>query len=148
MKEIHCIFCKIIAGAIPAAKLFEDDLVTAFLDIAPLNPGHCLVIPKAHFHSITEVPEATAGRMTAVAAKLGAALMRVVEADGFNLILANGAAAGQVVNHVHLHVVPRLPSDGIQLPARSLPYKDAAARDALAEAVRNRLAVGAKNGLA
>lgn len=142
MSESACIFCKIVAGAIPASKLYEDDLVVAFLDIAPLNPGHSLIIPKEHAFNIGGVPEATAGRMLAVAARLGGALMRAVDADGFNLILANGAVAGQVIPHAHLHVVPRFPADGLQMPARSLPYADAAARDALAARIREKLTPG------
>ncbi|MFA4945309.1 MAG: HIT family protein [Lentisphaeria bacterium] len=135
-----CLFCKIAAGDIPATKLYEDDLVVAFLDIAPLNPGHALVIPKSHHFAASDLPEATAGRLLGVAGRLGAALMRVVDADGFNLLLANGAAAGQVIPHAHLHVIPRFPADGIQLPSRTRPYADAAARDELAAKIRERLA--------
>ena len=93
-------------------RLFEDDLVVSFLDIAPINPGHALVIPREHHSSITTVPEAVHGRMLQVASKLGVAMQRELEADGFNLHLANGTCAGQVVHHTHLHVIPRYPTDG------------------------------------
>ena len=135
----ECIFCRIIAGTIPAVKLYEDELVLVFLDIAPVNPGHALVIPKAHFFSVTELPPELAGRLLAVAARIGGALLRAVDADGFNLLLSNGTVAGQVVGHTHLHVIPRFPADGVVLPARQVAYADAAAKEAIAVAVRKRL---------
>jgi len=107
-----CIFCSIVAGDIPCAKLYEDDLVFAFLDIAPINPGHALVIPKTHAGGAAAVPEETAGRMFHVASRLGVAMKRALEMDGFNLHLADGKCAGQVVGHAHLHVVPRKFDDG------------------------------------
>jgi histidine triad (HIT) family protein len=134
-----CIFCKLVAGVSPCDQLYEDDLVLAFLDIAPINPGHTLVIPKDHHHSITTVPEAVLGRMMSVANRLGPALVRVTEGDGFNYHLANGDAAGQTVNHAHLHVIPRFGTDGFAWGWRSLPFADSAARETLICGVRKRL---------
>ena len=124
-----CIFCRIAAGAIPAVKIYEDDLVFAFLDIGPINFGHALVIPKEHHESIGTVPEATAGRMMKVGARIGVALKRGLGYDGFNLHLANGTAAGQVVMHAHLHVVPRGVEDGFRWNWRQLQYADGQARE-------------------
>lgn len=103
----NCIFCKIAAGEIPAVKIYEDELVLAFLDIGPINFGHTLVIPKEHHESSSTIPEATAGRMFHIGSRIGIALRRELDYDAFNLHLADGTAAGQVVPHAHLHVVPR-----------------------------------------
>ena len=118
----NCVFCKIVAGELPADIVYGDDLVIAFLDIAPVNRGHTLVVPREHFFGITATHPEYRSRMMEVAARIGAALLRAVDADGFNLILSNGACAGQVVQHVHMHVIPRFPDDGIALPARSVSY--------------------------
>lgn len=117
-----CVFCKIIAGEIPSAKIYEDELVYAFLDINPINFGHTLVIPKEHHPSISTVPEATAGRMMLVGSRIGIALKRALDFDAYNLHLADGSAAGQVVNHAHLHVVPRGVNDGFHWNWRMLKY--------------------------
>ena len=134
-----CIFCKIIAGEIPAVKLYEDDLVLAFLDIAPINFGHTLVIPKEHHESCATIPENVKGRMFQVGSRLGVAMKRELEADAFNLHLADGTAAGQVVMHAHLHVVPRDAEDGFHWNWRQLAYPDATARQELADRLKKRL---------
>ncbi|MDD3118317.1 MAG: HIT domain-containing protein [Victivallales bacterium] len=128
----NCIFCKIVAGEIPAAKIYEDELVFAFMDIGPINFGHMLVVPKEHHVSSTTIPEATAGRMFHVGARLGVACKRALDYDGFNLHLADGTCAGQVVMHAHLHVVPRGAEDGFHWNWRQLEYASAADRDATA----------------
>ena len=87
-----CIFCKIIAGDIPSVKIYEDELVYAFMDIAPINLGHILVIPKEHHESASSIPEATAGRMMKVGSRLGIALKRALDYDAYNLHLADGNA--------------------------------------------------------
>ena len=92
----NCIFCKIIAGEIPSVKLYEDELVYAFLDISPINFGHTLVIPKEHHTSVATVPETIAGRMFRVGSRLGVAMRRGLDCDGFNLHLSDGTVAGQV----------------------------------------------------
>jgi len=135
----NCAFCRIVAGETPAATLYEDEFVLAFLDIAPLNPGHALVIPKAHHVSSTTLPPDCAARLFQVAARLGAAVMRAVDADGFNLLLANGACAGQAVPHVHVHVVPRHVDDGLVLPARQRDCADEAEKREIVEKVKARM---------
>ncbi len=137
----ECIFCKIVAGAIPAAKVYEDELVAAFLDIGPINPGHVLVIPKEHHEGSATIPEATAGRMFRVGSRIGVALKRACDYDGFKLHLADGAAAGQVVGHAHLHVVPRGVGDGFHWNWRQLPYADDDARREMLEAIQSKLMV-------
>ena len=120
----NCIFCRIVKGEIPAARIYEDELVFAFLDIAPINFGHVLVIPKEHHESSSTIPEATAGRMFRIGSRIGIALKRKLDYDAFNLHLADGAAAGQVVMHAHLHVVPRGVEDGFHWNWRQLNYPD------------------------
>lgn len=119
-----CIFCRIIKGEIPAAKIYEDELVFAFMDIAPINFGHVLVIPKEHHESSSTIPEDVAGRMFRIASRIGIALKRKFDYDAFNLHLADGTAAGQVVMHAHLHVVPRGVEDDFHWNWRQLKYAD------------------------
>ncbi|MBN2642898.1 MAG: HIT family protein [Victivallales bacterium] len=119
-----CIFCKIVAGEIPSTKVYEDELVLAFMDIAPINHGHVLVIPKEHHTGSSSIPEDVAGRMFHVAARLGVAAKRELDYDGFNLHFADGASAGQVVMHAHLHMVPRGVEDGFHWNWRQLGYAD------------------------
>ena len=128
-----CIFCKIINGEIPSAKVYEDELVYAFLDIAPINLGHVLVIPKEHHQSASTIPEHIAGRMMRIGSRIGIALKRRDEYDAYNLHLADGAAAGQVVMHAPLHVVPRGVEDGFRWNWRQLSYPDGAAKALAAE---------------
>ena len=129
----ECIFCKIINGEIPAAKVYEDDLVVAFMDIAPINFGHVLVIPKEHHESSSTIPENVAGRMFKVASRIGVALKRKLDYDAFNLHLADGTAAGQVVMHAHLHVVPRGVEDGFRWNWRQLKYPENKMQEIAAE---------------
>ncbi len=117
-----CVFCKIVQGQIPCDKVYEDDLVLAFLDIAPITLGHTLIVPKEHHTSITTLPAAGCARIMEVAPRLGSALMRATEAGGFNLLLANGTVAGQVVPHTHLHVVPRHVDDDVVMPTGRAAY--------------------------
>ena len=119
-----CIFCKIIAGEIPSAKIYEDELVYAFLDISPINFGHTLVIPKEHHQSAATIPEETAGRMFRIASRIGILLKRLDEFDAYNLHLADGSAAGQVVMHAHLQVIPRGAEDGFRWNWRQLKYPE------------------------
>lgn len=125
----NCIFCKIIAGEIPATKIYEDDLVLAFMDIAPINHGHVLVIPKEHHTSVATIPENTAGRIFLVGSRIGVAMRRGLDADGFNLHLSDGTVAGQVVMHAHLHIVPRWGTDGFHWNWRQLKYDTNEIRD-------------------
>lgn len=100
-----CIFCKIVAGEIPAKKLYEDDEVVAFWDIAPQAPVHFLVIPKKHLAApvdVTEADDQVVGKMIRVGARLAA---ENGVADGFRVIFNNGKKAGQVVFHIHMHII-------------------------------------------
>ncbi|MCP3966471.1 MAG: HIT family protein [Lentisphaerae bacterium] len=135
---MDCIFCKIVAGEIPSVKVYEDDLVYAFMDISPINKGHVLVIPKEHHHSSSTVPEEIGGRMFHIGSRIGVALKRGLDFEGFNLHLADGTCAGQVVNHAHLHVVPRGVEDGFHWNWRQLEYAAGESAET-AEKIKNKL---------
>ncbi|MCQ2378651.1 MAG: HIT domain-containing protein [Victivallaceae bacterium] len=119
-----CIFCKIAAGETPPANIYEDPLPYAPPDLGPINFGHTLVIPKEHHESASTIPESTAGRMFRVGSRIGIALKRQDLYDAFNLHLADGTAAGQVVMHAHLHVIPRGVEDTFRWNWRQLKYAD------------------------
>lgn len=109
-----CIFCKIIKGELPATKLYEDDKALAFLDISPVNIGHALVIPKEHFENILETPEDVIAHMMKVVKKVSHGI-EGLKCDGINITMNNKSAAGQVVFHSHIHVIPRYVGDGFGL---------------------------------
>ncbi len=110
-----CIFCKIIAEEIPCFKIYENDKVLAFLDIMPVNKGHVLVIPKEHKETISDLSEDIFKEMMAITQKIAKAIIKGVNADGFNININNKEAAGQVIMHAHLHIVPRSKGDGLKL---------------------------------
>lgn len=106
-----CVFCMIAAGKIPSVKVYEDDRVLAFMDISPVTKGHTLVIPREHYDPVTKVPLTLLHDVIAVVQKVAKAQVDGLKADGINITQANGAIAGQVIPHVHFHVIPRLKSD-------------------------------------
>ena len=107
-----CVFCKIRDGQIPSITIYEDDTTLAFMDINPLNPGHCLVIPRAHAATLFEAEPADLQAAITAAQKVARALREVLAPDGLNMLQANGAAAFQSVPHFHLHLIPRWSNDG------------------------------------
>ena len=110
-----CIFCRIAAGEVPAVQVMETPVVLAFLDIAPVNYGHTLVIPKAHYENLIELPDALWTAVGQVCRRVAQALMATLSAQGFNIGMNNFEAAGQEVFHAHLHVIPRYDTDGLKL---------------------------------
>jgi histidine triad (HIT) family protein len=112
---MDCIFCKIINGEISSYKVFEDDLVFAFLDIKPLTRGHTLIIPKKHFVDILDIDNQSLARIVVVAKELASKFKLKLDAEGFNLRQSNGSIAHQDVFHFHMHLVPRYKNDGIDL---------------------------------
>jgi histidine triad (HIT) family protein len=109
-----CVFCKIVRKEIPSAGVYENETIYAFLDINPTNPGHTLIVPREHYENIYTMPDDVLGALTSAAKTLAIAVKSAVGADGINLIMNNDPAAGQLVFHAHLHVVPRLQSDGFR----------------------------------
>jgi histidine triad (HIT) family protein len=111
-----CIFCRIIAGRAEASVVHRDDLVAAFMDIRPVSPGHLLVVPKQHTPDLKGLDVAYASQMMVVGRRLALAVRHSgLRCQGVNLYLADGAAAGQTVFHVHLHVIPRFQGDGFRV---------------------------------
>lgn len=108
----NCIFCKIVAGDIPAEKVFEDTYTVAFLDVRPANKGHLLVIPKEHHANIYEISEQAWADVMKTVKVVSPALKKATEADGVNIVMNNEPAAGQVVMHAHVHIVPRFKNKG------------------------------------
>lgn len=134
----ECLFCKILAGKVPAKKVYEDDVSFAFLDISPRNPGHVLVIPRKHAETLMELSEKEAGRLFETVRKVGEMAMKGVQAQGLSIAQSNGQAAGQVVAHAHFHVIPRFMNEappGLEsiLAAKRLDEKSL---DKIADAVK------------
>jgi diadenosine tetraphosphate (Ap4A) HIT family hydrolase len=137
-----CIFCKIVGGAIPSTAVYEDDVCYAFLDINPITPGHTLVIPKQHAPSLTDLAPETAAHMMKVARRIAGALKASdIRSEGVNLHLADGAAAGQEIFHVHLHVFPRYAGDGfgLKFPPEYGEQQPQSEREAVAQKLRRQL---------
>ena len=114
-----CPFCDVIRGAGEVSMCYEDTDVVAFMDIQPVNAGHVLVVPREHFESLEDIPRAMATHVFDVAMMLAPIVKHVGDADGMNILVNSGAAAGQDVFHFHVHVIPRCPDDGFDIP---LPF--------------------------
>ena len=107
-----CLFCKIIAGEIPAHKVYEDGLFLAIMDAFPTTRGHVLILPKTHAQDLYDLPAETAAAILPLAQKLAARIKAAFEPNGLNIIQNNGAAAGQAIFHYHMHLIPRWEGDG------------------------------------
>jgi histidine triad (HIT) family protein len=137
MSVQECIFCKIIAGQIPCAKLYENDHVLAFLDIGPISEGHTLVVHKQHTDSITATPPEMLRHIADVLPLIAKAVQHAMNADGCNVLCNNGAAAGQVVEHVHFHIIPRKTNDGVFNRWPSFRYPQGRADEILKKIIQN-----------
>ena len=113
MQKSDCLFCKIVRGEIPCAKLYEDEHVFSFLDIGPLNFGHALVVPKVHCKNLFDFPLEHAQALIMALQKVGRAVMQGAGATGLNVVQNNFADAGQSVFHMHWHLIPRHAGDGV-----------------------------------
>lgn len=134
-----CIFCKIIQGTIPSTRIYEDEDILGFMDIGPVVKGHALVIPKAHHNPLMATPVPVLQKLIAVVQRVASAQMAGLRADGINVSQANGQAAGQVVPHIHFHVIPRFTADGFHgnwIPKR---YDTPAEMNDYAERIRKAL---------
>ncbi len=108
-----CVFCKIVQGTLPCVKLFETDRLLAFMDIYPAAEGHALIVLKAHAPTVPEAEDADLHAAIVAAKKLGVAVMKATHSPGFNILQSNDKVAGQVIFHVHFHVIPRKADDGL-----------------------------------
>lgn len=133
-----CIFCKMVAGEIPVVRIFEDEVVLSFLDIGPISDGHTLVIPKQHFERLHEMPPEVLGGVCGRLGRIARAVADGVGFEGYNVLCNNGRAAGQLVGHVHFHIIGRNMGDGIFDRWPSYKYADGRAEE-LAAKIRKKL---------
>ena len=115
MKNENCIFCKIAAGEIPSATIYEDDDFRVILDIEPASKGHALILPKEHYANLYELPEELASKVLIVAKKVIIRMAEIVGCDGYNVLQNNGEVAGQTVFHFHMHLIPRYKDDNVTI---------------------------------
>jgi histidine triad (HIT) family protein len=119
-----CVFCKIIRGELSSNKVYEDERTLAFLDIHPIHPGHTLVIPKnTECQTIFDISAEDWAAVSETVRKVAIAVEKAMNADGINLMMNNRVHAGQVVDHPHVHIIPRFKADGLRQWSHSL-YKD------------------------
>ena len=131
----QCIFCQIIAGKVQSRRIYEDDKVLAILDLNPANPGHTLLLTKEHYSIMPQIPDDEIAYVFVVAKSISNSMLRGIDAQGTNIIVANGIAAGQRAQHFMVHVIPRKDNDGVNfvLPQKTMEQKEI-------EAVGNKLA--------
>lgn len=134
----NCIFCKIVSGAIPCFKLYEDAKTLAFLDINPVNPGHALVVPKEHAPNLFESADSDLAAVMASVRRVSQAIEAEIKPYGLNLLQANGPGAAQSVMHFHMHIIPRRKDDNLTMNWTLRPG-DKASLGALAERLKQRL---------
>jgi len=115
-----CSFCSIASGKAPASIVYEDATVLAFMDLNPANVGHTLVVPREHWENIYEVPENVLADLFSVVKRVSAAVKKTVGAEGISVLQLNGRAAGQMVMHFHVHVIPRFREDAISKALRAM----------------------------
>jgi histidine triad (HIT) family protein len=119
--ETDCVFCKIVAGKLPCFKLLEDETTIAFMDINPLNPGHALAVAKGHWPTVDVIPPDVLADVARTAQRIAKAVFKALAPGGVNLLQANGAAAGQTVPHLHIHILPRHSGDRVALNWKPVP---------------------------
>lgn len=115
MKDENCIFCKIAAGEIPSATLYEDGDFRVILDLSPASKGHALILPKEHYRNLFDLDDALAAKVLVLAKKMTVKLKDVLGCDGYNIVQNNEEAAGQTVFHFHMHLIPRYLGDKVGL---------------------------------
>jgi histidine triad (HIT) family protein len=134
----QCIFCRLVAGEIPSATVYEDPLTIAFMDIGQVNPGHVLVATKRHAATLLDITPHEAAAVMQTAQHVARAVQQVFDPPGLTLLQANGREGEQTVFHFHMHVVPRHAQDGIAL---TWPRKEPGASVLQAHAERLRTAL-------
>lgn len=131
-----CIFCGIVEGRLPSSIVYEDDVVMAFMDIRPVNPGHLLVIPKRHFEFMSDMDEESGAHLFQITMRVQQAMrLSLSKCEGINLFLADGAVAGQEVPHIHMHVLPRFVGDPFRLQIDYGPAPDRGDLDEMAKKI-------------
>lgn len=115
MRQDNCIFCKIAAGDIPSATIYEDNDFRVILDIEPASKGHALILPKEHYANLYELSDELAAKALIVAKKVITKMTDILGCDGYNVVQNNGEAAGQTVFHFHIHLIPRYKDDDVNI---------------------------------
>ena len=115
MRDSNCIFCKIAAGEIPSATLYEDADFRVIMDVSPASKGHALILPKEHYANLYELPDELAAKVLVLAKNMITKLKDIVGCDGYNVLQNNGIAAGQTVFHFHMHLIPRNENDEVNI---------------------------------
>ena len=119
-----CIFCKIAKNEVPSKRIYEDDQAIAFLDINPANRGHCLIIPKKHFENIYDIDDKTLEKLIIIAKDLSKLIKEKLSCTGINIVQNNEKYAGQLVNHFHIHIIPRYENDKVVITYQRVQLSD------------------------
>ena len=133
----QCPFCLMAKGEIPVKKVYEDDMLLGILDIRPANKGHVLLFPKEHHRVMSTVPEPVVGELFKVANKLSTAIFETVGAQGTNIFVANGPAAGQTAPHMLVNIIPRFAKDGVNMRWNAQAIEDSEL-ETIAETIRKK----------
>lgn len=134
----NCIFCRIIAGEIPSAIVYEDEDFKAIMDISPAAKGHTIILSNRHYANLFELGDETAAKALLVARKVAKAIQAELHCEGMNLLQNNGEAAGQTVFHFHMHLIPRYSGDQVKTTWTHGSYEDGEAA-ALAAAIASKI---------
>ena len=137
--NMDCIFCKIVAGEIPAVKVLDEDEVIAFMDINPACRGHMLVVPKNHAENIFEISEADLSAVMGAVKRCAVAVKKALGAEGVTVLQLNGKASDQVVPHLHVHIMPRWEDDGLTVSNWEMKAGDMDELQDIAENVKEHL---------
>ncbi|OHB75560.1 MAG: hypothetical protein A2Z34_11440 [Planctomycetes bacterium RBG_16_59_8] len=135
----ECIFCKIVAGALPAEKIAEDSHSVAILDINPISPGHLLLLSRSHHETIAETPDDTLRSMGATLKLLATGVMKATASEGCNILQNNHACSGQAIPHIHFHVIPRKTGDAVRFNWQPKKYGQGETQK-IARAIRDAVA--------
>lgn len=122
--ENQCVFCKIIAGEIPSATIYEDEDFKVIMDISPAAKGHAIMLPKKHFANLYEMDDDAASKALIVARRVATAIKEELGCTGLNLVQNNGEVAGQTVFHFHMHLIPRNQGDSVSITWKPGNYGD------------------------
>jgi histidine triad (HIT) family protein len=120
----ECLFCKIVRNEIPSKKVFENDTTLAFLDIRPISEGHTIVIPKNHYNTLEDISDEDISNLFLAVKEIAQLLYERLKIEGYNIVMNNYEAAGQVINHAHIHIIPRNKGDGLiklDVPKKEVP---------------------------
>ena len=139
---MECIFCKIVAGEIPAVKVLDEEQALAFMDINPASRGHLLVIPKRHAENIFEISEGDLAAVMKAVRRCARAAKQALKAEGVTVLQLNGKASGQVVPHLHVHIMPRWASDGLSVSSWEMEPGDMEEIKGIAQRIQEHIPSG------